>query len=277
MLRNPKSDFYNGVDEHAYQIAQAISRALDYLHLKKRIHNDIKPENIIISLLGEQTLVCDLGLSSLSPRSSNGGTHGYVPPDVWISPLSRGFAGDVWAFGLTIFFICREIPLPEKFIERYDFKLARDGDVESMKIREEGYKKIQAVRMVVAKKLKTYSPLMRLLLEIGVEALDPSPSLRPSMSQVVQRLHGLNLQQEAAPASDPTILASAPTRISKMLLEASEKLNPSAPTDPYHAELETSRVLHSSQTGSTQTLSSQVYRDAITVPSESRGAVITLD
>ena len=69
-----------------YQIADG----LDYIHSRKRIHRDIKPDNILISMNGQQLKLSDFGLSkriSIRDTCSMSGTKGTL---LWMAPELQG-------------------------------------------------------------------------------------------------------------------------------------------------------------------------------------------
>ncbi|CAI4064479.1 hypothetical protein N7582_002714 [Saccharomyces uvarum] len=85
------------------KIAEAVLRGLSYLHEKKVIHRDIKPQNI---LLNEKGLVklCDFGVSGEAVNSlatTFTGTSFYMAPER-IQGQPYSVTSDVWSLGLTI-------------------------------------------------------------------------------------------------------------------------------------------------------------------------------
>jgi len=94
------------------------TQGLAYLHSLKIIHRDIKPTNILISLLkgngGEpQIKLADFGLSKIlrvdqedytnSNPSNPSGTREWIAPEAH-DPKRCGYKEDVWALGLIIGF-----------------------------------------------------------------------------------------------------------------------------------------------------------------------------
>lgn len=54
-----------------------------------------------------RAVICDFGLAAqvlISPPPFNGGTTCYITPE-YVFDGQRGFEGDIWAFGVTMFFV----------------------------------------------------------------------------------------------------------------------------------------------------------------------------
>ncbi|KAI1384296.1 kinase-like protein [Hypoxylon trugodes] len=106
------TDLFVGDRYDAVRILRDIAGALNYVHQKRKIHNDIKPANILYSR-ERGAVLCDFGLSTRSTDpATNGGTPYYVPPE-FIGQKLRGPASDVWALGVTMLYVIRKIPFPD--------------------------------------------------------------------------------------------------------------------------------------------------------------------
>lgn len=85
------------------KISESVLRGLDYLHLRKIIHRDIKPQNILLDCLGNVKL-CDFGVSGEvvnSLATTFVGTQYYMAPErVMGKPYT--VTSDVWSLGLTL-------------------------------------------------------------------------------------------------------------------------------------------------------------------------------
>ncbi|EJS41567.1 mkk1p [Saccharomyces arboricola H-6] len=85
------------------KIAEAVLRGLSYLHEKKVIHRDIKPQNILLNERG-QVKLCDFGVSGEAVNSlatTFTGTSFYMAPER-IQGQPYSVTSDVWSLGLTI-------------------------------------------------------------------------------------------------------------------------------------------------------------------------------
>ena len=99
----PELNYFN-------QIAQTLIDAINALHSYKEdgdetpiLHNDIKPENIVVTCDGRPVLL-DFGIASHPKIAQYAGSNGYVPPDM-ISGEDREYCvqGDLFGLGVTLF------------------------------------------------------------------------------------------------------------------------------------------------------------------------------
>ncbi|KXJ96176.1 kinase-like domain-containing protein [Microdochium bolleyi] len=110
--RDSRSDLFVGTRADALRILRDISSALHYVHLKNKVHNDIKPANILYSK-DRGAVLCDFGLSTRkADPATNGGTPYYIPPE-FIGQKLRGPASDVWALGVTMLYVLRKVAFPD--------------------------------------------------------------------------------------------------------------------------------------------------------------------
>ncbi|ETS84544.1 hypothetical protein PFICI_02569 [Pestalotiopsis fici W106-1] len=110
--RDTANDVFLGTRNDALRILKDIAGALNYVHQRRRVHNDIKPANILYSP-DRGAVLCDFGLSTrTSDPATNGGTPYYVPPE-FIGQKLRGSASDVWALGVTMLYVLKKITFPD--------------------------------------------------------------------------------------------------------------------------------------------------------------------
>lgn len=115
--RNRSDEFVGGRDD-AVRILRDVAGALNYVHGRRLVHNDIKPANILYSP-ERGAVLCDFGLSTLAANSpTTGGTPYYVPPE-FIGKKLRGPPSDVWALGITMLYVMRKIPFPDSRARRH--------------------------------------------------------------------------------------------------------------------------------------------------------------
>lgn len=85
-------------------ILHDILDGIDYLHHRGILHNDIKPDNIIINKLGKARII-DFGLSySYDSIYSGviGGSEGYSAPEILSGKGHAGAASDIYSLGLIL-------------------------------------------------------------------------------------------------------------------------------------------------------------------------------
>ncbi|ORY55875.1 serine/threonine protein kinase-like protein [Pseudomassariella vexata] len=110
--RDGATDVFVGNRNDAIRILRDIASALNYVHQRRRVHNDIKPANILYSP-DRGAVLCDFGLSTRTHDSAtNGGTPYYVPPE-FVGNKLRGTPSDVWALGVTMLYVLKRIAFPD--------------------------------------------------------------------------------------------------------------------------------------------------------------------
>ncbi|KAJ3204082.1 hypothetical protein HDU67_009781 [Dinochytrium kinnereticum] len=108
------SDRFGMVPREINFCAQEIILGLKFLHGKKIMHRDIKPDNVLV-FFGDYTEVeqpqlkrlklADFGLASESANASVGcGTEPFMAPEV-IKKKPSLFASDYWSLGVTLFWL----------------------------------------------------------------------------------------------------------------------------------------------------------------------------
>jgi serine/threonine protein kinase len=99
-----------------YQVASKLFEAIiamhmDQAHEEPLLHNDIKPENILLTSTNDPILI-DFGSASIPHIGPYQGTNGYVAPDLLDgAQLSFTTSGDLFAVGVTLFeWFCSQKP-----------------------------------------------------------------------------------------------------------------------------------------------------------------------
>ena len=105
-----------------YRLCSELCRAIDSLHETGQLHNDIKPDNIMIDTSGSQPTVriIDMGFlcNAADVKSIHGGSRKHLGTPGYMSPEIRGWgagtaseASDTWSVGCTIFYILTSLEL----------------------------------------------------------------------------------------------------------------------------------------------------------------------
>ncbi|XP_020580347.1 probable LRR receptor-like serine/threonine-protein kinase At1g56140 [Phalaenopsis equestris] len=176
-----------------FQIILGIARGLQYLHEDSNlriVHRDIKASNI---LLNEkfQPKISDFGLARLFPEDEAylsaqfAGTLGYTAPEYAIKgELSE--KADIYSFGVLILeIVCSrkntDLTLPTKmqYLPEYAWKLYESSimlDLVDPRLKADGIEQDEVLHVF----------------QVALLCLQPYPSLRPSMSEVVAMLSSKN-------------------------------------------------------------------------------------
>ena len=91
--------------ERALDIVLQVARALDHAHKRGLVHQDIKPDNV---MLGEGGIVklCDLGLAKNLDEDSGGraiGTANYMAPEQIMGTADVDIRADIYSLGVTLY------------------------------------------------------------------------------------------------------------------------------------------------------------------------------
>ena len=100
-----------GLEERkARKILGQIAKALEYMHGKKLVHRDVKPENVVLTEKdGSSVKLIDFGMTLRSGThvSKVCGSIPYTPPEICSASDEAGFyvhsACDVWSVGVLLF------------------------------------------------------------------------------------------------------------------------------------------------------------------------------
>ncbi|PON98571.1 Serine/threonine protein kinase [Trema orientale] len=170
-----------------YKIALGAARGISYLHhdcIPHIIHRDIKCSNILLDQ-NMEARVSDFGLATLmGPDKTHvstfvAGTFGYLAPEYFDTGRATA-KGDVYSFGVVLLeLLTGKRPTDEAFIE-------------------EGTKLVTWVKTVVQEKREEHvldrnledCPVEEInnVFNIALMCLQPEPSKRPSMAEIVKML-----------------------------------------------------------------------------------------
>jgi calcium/calmodulin-dependent protein kinase I len=125
-----KKHFYS--EAEAQKVVHTIASTLKYLHDKKIVHRDLRPENILlqetkndvavkISDFGFARIVSEKGQTTLC------GAPGYIAPEI-ISSIPYGISVDIWSFGVIIYILLCGYPPFYNESQKELFKLIREGN-----------------------------------------------------------------------------------------------------------------------------------------------------
>jgi serine/threonine protein kinase len=112
----------NGVlsGRQLYGLAKQVLIGLCYIHSMRWAHLDLKPANILIDKHGRAKLA-DFGISHMFSEAGGatrrGGTLEFAAPELFQYGSYDPFKADVWALGVTIYFMAfAEFPFPKRVV-----------------------------------------------------------------------------------------------------------------------------------------------------------------
>ncbi|XP_029958223.1 CBL-interacting serine/threonine-protein kinase 21-like [Salarias fasciatus] len=96
-------------------IIVGMCEGLLYLHSKDIVHQDLKPENIMVEHYTNRAVIIDLGLAKFFKYGLNSaadiGNEAYAAPEVLQRRVQRDQRSDVWAMGKIIAEFCAQVRL----------------------------------------------------------------------------------------------------------------------------------------------------------------------
>eukprot|EP00250_Pteridium_aquilinum_P021855 c25248_g3_i1 orf=242-2989(+) len=185
--------------ETRFSVLLGTARGITYLHQECRdciIHSDIKPENILL----DDTFtakVSDFGLAKLTRGRHQGasrhvttlvrGTRGYLAPE-WRSNLPITVKSDVFSFGMVVL----ETISGRKSFDRAD---TSSTSTRHASFPEWAYRQFfhhKQVEGVIDERIRGNVDMEQLehAMKVAFWCLQVQPSVRPSMSKVIQMLDG---------------------------------------------------------------------------------------
>ncbi|XP_043116069.1 leucine-rich repeat receptor-like protein kinase PXC2 isoform X2 [Puntigrus tetrazona] len=101
-------------------IITGMCEGLLYLHSKDIVHQDLKPDNIMVEHQTHRAVIIDLGLAKFLRNglssAVNLGNEAYSAPEILQNNGIRDKRSDVWAMGKIIAELCARIRLPTQFV-----------------------------------------------------------------------------------------------------------------------------------------------------------------
>ncbi|KAG1926604.1 serine/threonine protein kinase-like protein [Pimephales promelas] len=101
-------------------IITGMCEGLLYLHSKDIVHQDLKPDNVMVEYQTHRAVIIDLGLAKFYRNglssAVNLGNEAYSPPEVLQMGGVRDKRSDVWAMGKLIAELCARVRLPTQSV-----------------------------------------------------------------------------------------------------------------------------------------------------------------
>jgi calcium/calmodulin-dependent protein kinase-4/calcium/calmodulin-dependent protein kinase I len=157
----------------ASTLTRDVAATLAFLHAKRVVHGDVKPENILLSDRGSSTRLIDFGQAfrdDMNNRNNDKeetftvGTTAYAAPEV----LSRGdasAAADAWALGVVLYImLCGRHPFDETN-DASDEEMAARIRVGAFACESTHWQQLSAPARDLVQRLLTVDPRVRLTAE----------------------------------------------------------------------------------------------------------------
>lgn len=182
------------------RLALAVLHSVEALHRAGYVHNDLKPEDILIQYDGDslRAVLIDLGLAAKPGRSGPGGTLVWAAPERLVGRPGTP-ASDVWSLGAILYLLLTgRPPYPEGedgLTNAVDAQLARKSPLDRPRD--------QAAVLA-------WQDLTRHGEEVGVDlakaligATDPDPRRRPSLRRLARTLGLGSAEASSSPGATP--------------------------------------------------------------------------
>jgi serine/threonine protein kinase len=90
------------------------AQGLDYLHKRGIVHQDIKPENVLIDEDGN-FVITDFGISNQADKENENGTPAYMAPERYGKNHDSNPKSDIWSLGASVFeLITGDVPFGDR-------------------------------------------------------------------------------------------------------------------------------------------------------------------
>ena len=159
-------------------IAIQVAEALTVAHKSGVIHQDLKPQNILLRNDDRTVVITDFGMASLvSEEAIMGGTLHFMPPESFTGKVAPSPRRDVWSMGMTLYYLLSG-RLP------FYFDSSEDGDV------------IETIKKSKPVPLNNYAPYVSSeLCDLISKMLSKDPEGRPEkMEGLLVELEKVNSQ-----------------------------------------------------------------------------------
>ncbi|XP_057754429.1 receptor-like kinase TMK2 [Arachis stenosperma] len=203
-----------------YNIAIGIAQGLEYLHqgcTTKILHLDIKPENILLDK-HFCPKISDFGLARICQKKESNvsilgtrGTPGYIAPEIFSRAYGRiSDKSDVYSYGMLIL---------EMFGKRKNFN-NKESHRSEMYFPDWIYEDLDQGNNILGRHSDISNEdndMIKKIILVSLWCIQPNPAHRPSMSKVVEMLHG---ELESVPFPPKPVLYS-PERSQLEILDTS--------------------------------------------------------
>ncbi|MBQ9212559.1 MAG: serine/threonine protein kinase [Bacteroidales bacterium] len=154
-------------EREVLKLIKCTAEGLNYLHRHNIVHQDIKPDNVLIDNEDNYVLT-DFGITGQADKEIKGGTPAYMAPEFFNGQKRIATVQtDIWAFGASVFeLITGDVPFGE------------DG----------GKAQMRGAKVPVLPKIFKNRTIRRIV----YRCLDVNPQNRPSAEDILQELSDMN-------------------------------------------------------------------------------------
>lgn len=206
--------------ENVDKFIRELADVIDYLHANQIVHLDIKPENIIISRIGNSLKLVDLGFCATDfYDDTRGFTSRHIAPEGELRPQERGAESDYYGLGKMLEFISgRTTRFPERKYRNLKRRLLLDDPARRLASKE-GVEKFLKRNPNISLAWGAAFIVVAALIGVTVFLAERRPTVEPDTNESVNSIVPENaIETEGNTMERPGVVNSGNTSESQALI-----------------------------------------------------------